>query len=98
MNEKDVIQMLAKPIETHTSDYKCFIGERRPQNHVEYDAVVAVIVPIPSGEQVMKEIMKHAPALRFKGSQVESPDHRGVDILLFETKLRYDGRYDNAAD
>jgi len=89
-DEKAAIQKLTKPIENHeVTDYKCFIAERKSENHSQYKAVIALIVPITKAETILKEIMKFTPEFEFKSSQVETSDERGVDILFFETILNY---------
>ncbi len=88
--ESAILVELKTQIEKHEpSDYKCFIAQRSPKNHAQYSATIAVIVPIIKGEAVLKEIMQFTPKVNFKGSEVETSDERGVDILTFETTLFY---------
>ncbi|MDR2905263.1 MAG: hypothetical protein LBU73_04865 [Helicobacteraceae bacterium] len=94
MNEKKIIQMIAKPIENITSDYKAFFKSRAAINRVEYRAELTVVAPLENGGDILRALHKLASRLTFKSSQVETDENRGVDVLTFETTLRYDGRYD----
>ncbi|MBT0611964.1 hypothetical protein [Campylobacter hyointestinalis] len=89
VSEKELIALCESLVLKHDDDFKLFISERNALNHVEYRAVLTVIVPIASGEAVLKELMSLTPLLSFKSSSVDATDERGVDILNFDFTLCY---------
>lgn len=87
--EKVLIALCEELTLKHEDDYKVFVSERSALNLTQYRANLSVIVPIASGEAVLKELMRLTPLLSFTGSSVDATDERGVDILNFTFTLDF---------
>lgn len=72
--EKELIAFCEKLILKHEDDFKVFVSERSALNHAQYKAVLTVVIPINTGEIVLKELMGLTPLLNFKNSSVDATD------------------------
>ena len=65
--EKALIALCEELILKHEDDYKVFVSERSALNLTQYRANLSVIVPIASGEAVLKELMRLTPPIKLYG-------------------------------
>lgn len=89
LTELSLKTQIEEIIKAKTTDYKLFIAKRSPLNHSQYIAEICVVVNLANSYELMRDIMVLSPALSFKGSEVETTDERGVDIVVFEAIFEF---------